>query len=204
MKLFAFSCLLSFSLGLSAQDSIADLLDKDIKKSPVQTCKIEYIVDGDAKGKATRYIDDWGWSERFEKEITYSQFGITNTEQKIVFRKGLMVYDVDPGKNKGKKSKDRISKDLLSYKTLEETKDALYKDQGGKKSGTENHLGKEVTIWKFNKGTTNELWEWKGLVLKEIKEIGKMRYTLSATQISYDPLDRSLFEIPEGITLTQE
>lgn len=197
--LFVFYGITSWS-----QSTPAELIDKNLKISPTENCTISYEISGDAQGKAFRYVTSWGWKERYEMEMVYSLFGLETTETKLTLRDGLKVYKINPSKNEGRVTSDQTIRDLLAYKSLEETIEAVFINMGGTKKGTDTLLGKEVNIWKFDKGATKEVWEWKGIVLKEVKSLQDLNYVITASDIHYNEIENINFQLPENIKLIQE
>jgi hypothetical protein len=112
--------LLFFSESIYGQDSANDLVDKGLKKSPLEKCIIKYSIQGDAKGNASRYIDKWGWLERYNWDMEYSMYGITCNNNKSILRNGLILYEIKNNQSTARKKEDKLIKDLLTYLTLSE------------------------------------------------------------------------------------
>ena len=86
-----------------------------------------------------------------------------------------------------------------------EPKEAIFKTMGGVKAGSDTLLSKPVTIWQFKDKPTSEIWEWNGIILKEVKNIQNLTYSIEANEIKTDvEINPELFELDENIKLTQE
>lgn len=177
----------------------------DLKRYPIENCKITYKIEGDATGEASRYISNWGWKERFDKQIKYEMYGVESLERRTEIRKEDQIYVINPETLEGTLKEDETTRELLAYKSPADTKDALFLNMGGKKAGKEIHLGKEATRWNFEKGNTRSILEWNGIILQEVKHIQNIKYTITSMNINLEQsLDDELFTLPDGLMLIQE
>jgi len=189
--------LISFSFSLFAQDNNSQvLLNKELKKYPIENAKITYAITGDASGTAVRCFVDFGWKENFEQNLTLEKYGIREQTLKRSIILGDYAYIIKDSVISSKEKDARFS-ELLSYKSQRETIDALMKIKGGTKMGMETILDKECNLWVFKTGTIKEIYEWEGIPLKIVKKLPGINYSIVAENIDNEsPITDSNFDLP--------
>ena len=202
LKMSRFFCFLLFAVStpiLAQEGNFQDLSDKGLTPFPWQQGVVIYEISGDANGTAELTFSQNGWRQIMKSDYTYKQYGVEAQSGKTEIRNGDFLYEVKNGGSKGKSTKDKSLSDLLGYKEPQASWDALYTSQSGTKTGTENILNYECDVWTFEKGITNKIWSYKGLILKSEKMVGKLKVTSTATSFEEkDNIDES-FAI-EGVT----
>lgn len=153
-------------------------------KFPLTSGSITYTISGDGSGSSTLYFDRNGWRTIEHRELIMTRYGITSNEKVIELVDGDYYYKANLDAGTGKKSVDNSWSGLLSYKSKEETIEAIMKSKGGSLKGTEVVIDKICLVWVFEKGSVKELWEWEGIPLKIKKELPGIHYELTATAIT--------------------
>jgi hypothetical protein len=171
---------------------------KSVFYYPQKSAMIEYVHSGNTTGTETMYMDNNGKLSARYSELTTKSFGSTTKSNQIMIQKDSVFYTIDTDKKTGIKQTIHIDpKDVEKWtKTAEEA----WTDMGFKKTGEEVILGKNCEIWE---GMSSKIWVWQNFSLKsEVNLFGKS--VVEATKIEVGgPIDKSKFDIPEGITWTE-
>jgi hypothetical protein len=172
--------------------------NKSVFYYPVKTAYVEYVQSGTTNGTETLYVDNYGKQSARYSELTTKSFGSTTTTKQIMIQKDSVVYTIDTEKKTGVKQTIHI--DPKDVEKWADTAEEIYTDLGFKKTGEEAILGKPCDIWE---GMSSKIWIWNGLALKtEISIFGKTLIEAKKVDVS-GSIDKSKFEIPDGITWTE-
>lgn len=191
--LFIFSQLLS-------QGNSLELFEKNLRKYPIEKGVIQYIITGNANGKATLYFDRYGWRSVVVTEMTLKQFGVESKEQSKEYWDGDYWYKVDQLSNKGFQKKDDRWSQLIRYKESSEVPGILYSTDGGTNAGPEIVLERETTKWMFSKGIVQSVNDWNGIPLKTIKKLPGLMYEITVMAIDQPgSVQESMFAIDDSI-----
>ncbi|MDH5610606.1 MAG: hypothetical protein OEY56_14095 [Cyclobacteriaceae bacterium] len=195
----AFLLLLLFSFPLLSQDGNADkLYEEGLRRYAATTGTVSYQITGDASGTVHYQFALAGWLEATVWDIEYELYGIKNRENRLEYRDGDTAYTINLTTLKGSRSDAVRESELIRYKSAEETREAIYRSQGGTKTGTTVLLDKEVVIWEFENTSLITIWEWNGLILKARRKIGKATYEYTAISLDLD--GEVAIGLPENIT----
>ncbi|MEQ8472298.1 MAG: hypothetical protein RIC35_13990 [Marinoscillum sp.] len=176
-------------------------LNKKIKsKFPLSTATIKYQITGDASGSAALYFDRNGWRAVEHKELIMERYGIKSTENTIELTDGDYKYQINVNAGKGKKTTDKSWSGLLGYKSHKETITAIMTSKGGEPAGEQTLNDKTCTVWKFNSGSTQEIWEWNGIPLKIVKKLPGLTYEMIAEEIvEIESINEELLALPNSV-----
>ncbi|MFY0685693.1 MAG: hypothetical protein JXQ90_00935 [Cyclobacteriaceae bacterium] len=175
-----------------------ELAEQGLIKYPFIDGIITYEISGEASGSSTLSFKYFGWLSASNRDMTYTLYGISSEDHRLEYINGDFIYSIDMKTKKGKTSKDFELSKLTQYKSPIESREAVYSSKGGIKTGTDTILDKPVNIWKFSSGNMIELWEWDGIPLKMTRKLGKLTFTLTATDIVAEQGVELTF--PEGVT----
>ncbi len=167
-------------------------------KFPMQQGIIQYQITGGATGSATLAFDRNGWRSIEKRNVTLKRYGIESHENRIEYIDGDYQYFINPDTKKGKQEVNKYWSGLLSYKDFEASMKAIYENESGTLLGMDSILSKPCYKWTFEKGTIKELWIWRGIPLKIIKEVPGLTYEQLATSIS-DEILTDPFSLPKDI-----
>lgn len=201
MKLFlSITFLLSSAIAHSQSGNSEHLVDKGLTRMSLESGRITYHIGGDATGTATLTFDRDGWRQILEKEFTFEKYGITSTIKTTELVDGDYTFTINYDNQKGQKTKDSRWSDLLSYKSLEESVEAMMEDAGGMPQGDTTLLNRPSNIYLFQNGSIKSIWEWQGIPLKELKSLGGLNIIMTATQFEEMEISEESFALPPGIT----
>ncbi|MFA5816916.1 MAG: hypothetical protein WC865_15005 [Bacteroidales bacterium] len=171
---------------------------KSVYYYPVKSAYVESVYSGSTTGTETFYMDNNGKVSARYSELTTKSLGSTTKTNQIVIQKDSVFYSIDMDKKTGVKQTIHIDpKDAEKWtKTAEE----VWTDMGFKKTGEEVLLGKKCDIWE---GMSSKVWVWQNFALKtEMNLFGKSVIEAKKIDIGLS-IDKSKFEIPAGITMTE-
>ncbi len=178
--------------------SISTINSQTVKRYSFKSGKIEYKYEGNTKGKAVLYWDDYGNKELSINETETTMFGFTQKSNQYKLTLNEFIYTWEKDKKKGSKTENsffnatkenpNVDWEKLAEETLESA--------GYKKSGTETILGKTCVIWKG----IGSISVWKFLPLKTEVNILGTKVLQVASKIETDiSIPSSTFNIPKGV-----
>lgn len=187
-------------ITLHGQGNSQELLDRGLLKFPIERGKVEYVITGNATGKATLYFDRYGWRSVLITEMTMKQFGVESAESSKELWDGDFWFKADLKTNKGAKKQDDRWSQLVRYKEPAAVPGILFTNDGGVNAGTELLLEKETIRWLFPKGIVQSLNEWGGITLRTTKKLPGLVYEITAITLSENQeIDPKVFELPESV-----
>lgn len=194
-----FASLLTF-WTFSQPGNSGELAELGLKKFPIEKGKIEYLISGNATGKATLYFDRYGWRSSLVTEMSLKQFGVESYEHTLEIWDGDYFAKVDLIMKKGTKKKDDRWSQLARYKEASEIPGIFYSNDGGTYVGAEILLERETSKWTFVKGIVQAVNDWNGIALRTSKKLPGLVYEVVATSITEDTPDPSFFDLPDSIS----
>jgi hypothetical protein len=198
MKSSKFFRSVALTVLLTAPAAIFAQKNQSVYYYPVKSAHIEYVQTGNTTGTESYYMDKNGRISARYSDLTTKSFGSTTKTKQIVIQKDSIVYSIDPDKKTGVKQTIHI--DPKDVEKWADTAEEIYEDLGFKKTGEGEVLGKKCDIWE---GMSSKIWIWQGLALKsEISIFGKTVIEAKSVEVG-GSIDKSKFEIPEGITWTE-
>ena len=195
LKILLLSLICGLFLG---QPATFGQKNKSIYYYPVKSAYVESVYTGSTTGTDTYYMDNNGKVSARYSQLSTKSFGSTTKSNQIVIQKDSVFYTIDLDKKTGVKQTIHIDpKDMEKWtKSAEEA----WTDMGFKKTGEEELLGKKCDIWE---GMSSKIWVWQNFALKtEMNVFGKNVIEVKKIDVGI-PIDKSKFEIPEGITMTE-
>lgn len=189
---------LALTVLIAAPAAVLAQKNQSVFYYPVKSAYIEYAQTGTTNGTETLYVDNYGRVSARYSELTTKSFGSTTKTKQIVIQKDSVVYTIDTEKKTGVKQTIHI--DPKDVEKWADTAEEIYEDLGFKKTGEGEVLGKKCDIWE---GMSSKIWIWQGLALKsEISIFGKTVIEAKKVEVG-GSIDKSKFDIPEGITWTE-
>lgn len=171
---------------------------KSVYYYPVKSAYIESVYSGSTTGSDTFYMDNNGKVSARYSELTTKSLGSTTKSNQIVIQKDSVFYTIDMDKKTGVKQTIHI--DPKDAEKWTKSADEVWTDMGFKKTGEEVLIGKKCEIWE---GMSSKVWVWQNFALKtEMNLFGKSVIEVKKIEIGV-PIDKSKFEIPIGITMTE-
>lgn len=200
MKSCCFVFLISISIWAKAQSTSAEMDSKSMALLKWKSGTINFVVQGDASGKASYSFDEYGWRVIMARKFEYELYGLKSEINRSDLTDGDFSYEIDHPTQKGKKKTDRTMSSLRKYKSAKETREAMLVSMGGKQVGSGTILGKPCDVWKLEKGAIKEVWIWQGLPLKSIRKISTLTVEYIAQDITLDGgVTPEAFILPDGI-----
>lgn len=189
--------LLPFAAFTQAQTA-EELRAQDLKKYAIQSAEITYEISGDAEGEERMIFEDYGWTSLRTRTMTFELYGISSTQTLVEMVDGDFVYRLSEDDSTYLLKKDYKWSQQASYKNPEQVSEAILFSMGGTQQPTDSTLmGKQCQVWTFQGKALQELWIWKGLVMKRKAKLGDRLIETTANKVEVDvtPLV-GLFEIP--------
>lgn len=174
------------------------LRSQDLKKYEIKSAEITYKISGDAEGQEKMTFDNYGWTSLRQQEMTFELYGITSTQTVYEITDGDFVYRLNPDDSTYLLRKDLKWSQQASYKNPSQVSEAILFSMGGNQQTDEILNGKTCQVWTFEGKAIQEMWIWKGLVMKRKAKLGDRNIETIATDVNLDvtyPL--SLFKIPD-------
>ena len=181
-----------------AQTAAYGQKSKSVFYYPVKSATVEYVHSGQTTGTETLYMDQNGKVSARYSELTTKSFGSTTKSNQVMIQKDSVFWTIDMDKKTG--IKQTIHIDPKDVDKWTKTAEQAWTDMGFKKTGEEEILGKKCDIWE---GMSSKIWVWQNFSLKtEMNLFGKSVVEAKKIDIG-GPVDKSKFELPEGITWTE-
>jgi outer membrane lipoprotein-sorting protein len=117
------------------------------------------------------------------------------------------MYNIDMEKKEGTKLANNYYQNLLAKSKEEDVTDieeAMMKDMGGSKIGTEEICGKMCDIWDIPKMKT-KTWVWEGVSLKIDVQMPGMESVTTATSVKENvDVPEEKFQVPADVTVERD
>ncbi|MEW6733319.1 MAG: hypothetical protein AB1489_18475 [Acidobacteriota bacterium] len=156
---------------------------QEYKRYLIESGIIEYRLTGSQVGSETVYFDKWGMREAKYTSTEIKVGKQIRRSNRLILMNEEYIYTIDLDNKMG----TRIKKPLTNLAASE----AVIKQLGGEKVGSEEVAGRVCDVWEIKKLATKS-WIWKAIVLKtEVKLPG------SATV-------STVVKIEEGVTIAPE
>lgn len=184
---------LSYSQALKADE----LGSKGLKKYEIKSATIKYRISGDAEGQEMMTFDNYGWTSLRQQEMTFELYGITSTQTVYEITDGDFVYRLNPDDSTYALRKDVKWSQQASYKDPSQVSEAILFSMGGTQQADSTLNGKTCQVWTFERKAIQEMWVWKGLVMKRKAKLGNRNIETIAVEVTLDTSpDPGLFMIP--------
>jgi outer membrane lipoprotein-sorting protein len=168
-----------------------------VVKSTLETMGIETFV--------TTYIDDWGDWEVIETVTPMEMMGQNLTSRSVEIIKGDDHWKFDPDKKTGTHYSQKRAMSSLGVDVEEVTEEFLGK-MNMEKLGEENYLGYNCKKFKIksDKGTEMVYLMYGNLMMKMDGEAMGIKTSQKVTSVEEGSVPPEKFDLPEGITITEE
>lgn len=168
-----------------------------------------YIKYEGSTGTEELYWDNYGEREARYRNTSVTVFGMTQTDNSIDIIDGDWVYSVQP--DKGIATKVNYA-DMMKQMTgsnaqqPREFSEAMIKQWGGEKIGTEKILGKNTEIYKFNMMGDYRVWLYKKTIPLKM-EMKSAMFSMSnvATEFKENArVDAAKFKLPTNVKIVEQ
>lgn len=194
--------ILATALTLYGQSGNSKEVDEKGKaRIPLRSGKITYSISGNASGTATLHFDRNGWRQILVKEIVIEKYGIKSTEKTIELIDGDYIYRANLDAKTGIKIKETRWSSLASYKERKEIDEIIMQSNSGSTTRDTTIVDHSAVVWEFPKGSTRSQSRWEGVALEEVRSLGSLKYTMTATSFAENiDIPEETFVLPEGIS----
>lgn len=160
---------------------------QDFKRYGVESAIVEYELTGMQTGNAIMYFDAFGMREATYENSIVDVYGTKQETENVNYLDGFWQYNYDKQSNTGTKTKNTVLESLVknSGGDLEQIGIEMFESMGGKKSGTEELIGKLCEIWELESMGTR-VWVWKNVLLKTETNMMGVEILRVATSIQVD------------------
>ncbi len=198
------SCILFFSFVISHAN--ADSVTHTHKRYPKSKSGIiKYKISGTITGTEVLYYEDWGRREAIYTKTTMKLRGATVDRNTLTILEdnGRWINNIDLNARTGLRMKNPKYKEYIgkSRIELENTEKKNLIDAGARRAEIERVAGKPCIVW-GEQYTGNEIYRWKGIILKKVTGSGFSKTTTVATEIIEPvPVPEEKFTIPPDIQM---
>lgn len=185
-------------IAFSQAQNAKELREKGLKKFEIESAEITYEITGDATGEEKMVFTDYGWTSLRQQTMTFELYGITSTQALYEIKDGDFVYRANPSDSTYMERKDYKWSQQASYKDPSQVSEAILFSMGGVQQADATHLDRTCQVWTFEGKAIQEMWIWKGVVLKRKAKLGDRLIETAATavQLNVSP-NPILFSFPE-------
>lgn len=191
--------LLFFPILLHGQAKKAvQLAEAGLQKYSLSSGQIEYTITGDGEGAEVMVFDHNGWRSMRKQTMVFELYGIKTIQTLHEITDGDFTYRLNEGDSTMISRKDYKWSQQASYKDPKEVSEAILFSMGGTYVADSTLLDRTCQVWSFENKAVQELWTWKGLVMKRKIKLGEQLIHSTASNIKLDvELDDILFAIPD-------
>ncbi|HTL47403.1 MAG TPA: hypothetical protein VL688_05005 [Verrucomicrobiae bacterium] len=158
---------------------------------------VKYDITGAQTGNETVSFDQWGRRESRKTSVNGGKNKKGETFLTLFFPD--FIYFVDLAKKSGHKWKNNF---WDTFPEGEYTSEAIQK-LGGKKTGTEDILGKTCDVWDIPAAQTH-LWVWNRIPLKMTRQIQEGEIVSAASALQENvAVPEENFAVPEGADIKE-
>lgn len=173
------------------------LRSQGFKKYEIKSAEIKYDISGDATGQEMMTFDNYGWTSLRQQEMTFELYGITSTQVVYEVTDGDFVFRLNPNDSTYLLKKDFKWSQQASYKSPDQVSEAILFAMGGTQQTDSTLNGKTCQVWTFEGKAIQEMWIWKGLVMKRRAKLGDRKILTVATEVNLEVTpDPSMFNFP--------
>lgn len=191
-------------LLLSQGKKSKDLFEQGLKKYENQSGSISYTVSGDAEGEEQFVFDRYGWRSLKKRKMNFVLYGIETEQVQHEVSDGEILYRIVHKDSTIRKRVDIKWSLNAASMAPDQASEAILFSLGGTHASDSLLLGKTCQVWTFKDRSLQELWIWKGLVLKRKSLLGDQKIVTTATDVSLDvKVDESLFSLPSGYQIPE-
>lgn len=198
MRPFLLIFLISPLFAISQAKNANELLASNLKKYSIQSGEISYELTGDAAGTETMHFDAYGWKSLRKQSMSFELYGIKTVQELYEVTDGNLVYRLNEADSTMTMRKDFKWSQQAAYKNPQEVSEAILFSLGGTQVADSVLLEKTCQVWTFQGKALQELWIWKGLVLKRKTKLGDRIVFSTANDIKLGTIpNQNLFTIPD-------
>lgn len=169
------------------------------KQFLVKSGLIEYELSGVRSGTETLYWDDWGMLQARRTTATMGVKGFAQSENTWTITRPDGVFLVDLDANSAVKTADKGAPSLFAVGA--DNMERL-RGIGAAAVGAEKVAGKTCDVWEIG-SAASETCLWMNLPLKvTTNAVGMSMNALAVRVEAGAAVDRSVFDIPAGVTIT--
>ncbi len=185
-------------MGYSQAQTAEKLRSQNLKKYEIKSAEITYEISGDAEGQEKMTFHNFGWTSLRQQEMTFELYGITSTQRVYEITDGDFIYRLNPDDSTYLSKKDFKWSQQASYKTPGQVSEAILFAMGGSQQADATLNDKICQVWTFEGKAIQEMWVWKGLVMKRKAKLGDRNIETTATEVKLDiEPNAELFKIPD-------
>lgn len=193
-----YAAFLMIPILLTGQRPAEALRKQKLQKLTHESGSISYSISGDAKGSEKLYFDDYGWKSAKMQTMTFELYEIESRQTLKEITDGDYVYRLNMGDSTYTERINKRWSELAAYKNPEEVSEAMLFSMGGSQASADSTLlDRQCTVWTFENKALQEMWLWKGLVMKRKVKLGDLLVVTTAEEVSLGSKpDHSLFHLP--------
>jgi len=181
----------------SQAKNATELYEAGLKKYENQSGKISYTISGDAEGEEVLVFDLNGWRSMRKQDMVLELYGVKNPQTLHEIIDGDFSYRLYEKDSTFVSRKDNKWSQQAAYKTPAQSSEAILFSLGGNKVADSTIINKVCEVWSFEGKALQQLWIWKGLVLKRKTKLGDRIIYSEANNIELGlSPDPTLFDIP--------
>lgn len=180
------------------------LRDADLKKYSLERGEIKYEITGGATGQEVMMFDRFGWQSMRRQTMIFELYGIKTIQTLYEVINGDFINRLNEGDSTYVVRKDLKWSQQAAYKDPEQASEAILFSLGGTHAADSVLMDRECQVWTFEGKALQQLWIWKGLVLKRKTKLGDQIIYSTANSINLETeIDPEIFTIPPYMNLKE-
>lgn len=178
-----------------------------LKRYDVEAATVKFNVSGSLQnGTEELVFDQYGIREMKTTNTEFAVAGITQKTSQMVLTEGDKIHSADLATKSGTVIQNPLYQnivDLSKQKDLKDFGEAMMKQLGGKKTGSDTVAGKDCEVWEIaSLGSTSCVW--KGVTLRTVSKIAGVDVLIEATEVNEGSVPDSAFEFPADINFDSQ
>lgn len=168
-----------------------------------------YIRYEGTNGSEELYWDNYGEREARYRNTSVTVFGMTQTDNSVDIIDGDWLYTYKQGESQANKTNyTEVMKQMTGSQQSQprEFSEAMIKQWGGKKIGTERILGKKCEIYQFSMMGDYKVWLYKKTIPLKM-EVNAMMVNIVSEAKEFKEnarIDSSKFRLPSGMQIVEQ
>lgn len=180
------------------------LRDADLKKYSLERGEINYEITGGATGQEVMKFDRFGWQSLRKQTMIFELYGIKTVQTLYEVINGDFINRLNEGDSTYVVRKDLKWSQQAAYKDPDQASEAILFSLGGTHTADSILMDRECQVWTFEGKALQQLWIWKGLVMKRKTKLGDQIIYTTAKSINLETeIDPKTFAIPTYMNLIE-
>lgn len=175
---------------------------KGFRRYGLRSGVVEYRIRGSLEGRELLYFDRFGLREAKYTETDLVVLGSSEKSRELTLLDGAWMTKIDLDTKNGQRGLDPTYDTVVPAsegRDLTNLAEGILRDMGGRRIGTELHLGRECDVWELP-AIRGRTWIWNGIALRTELNGPDGSLVHEAVRLDADAsVPEDVFEIPDGV-----